>query len=69
MHRTQGDFLVESDQPPAVPDSQAEQIQVGDLSVAMDMRVVEALIIQQTHVVGPEFMAKVGAGGTARRHQ
>jgi hypothetical protein len=52
-HGRQRDRLVEGHEPPAVAHGQRQQIHVGDRVVALDASEVEAFVLAQRDVVGP----------------
>ena len=56
MHRTQWNALVKTHQPSAIFDRQGQQIQVSDLAVAVNVRVVKVLGIEQADVVCPHLV-------------
>ena len=61
-HAAQRDRLVERDEPPAMAHSEREQVQVGDLVVALHPRKVDAGVVAQGDVIGPELVVERAAG-------
>lgn len=63
-HGSEGDALIEGDEAAAVFYRQREQMQIGDLVVAVHAVDVDGSVIAQGDIVGPEFMIEGVAGMT-----
>ena len=61
-HSIERNTLIEGGQRTAMFDRQREQIQVGDLIVAVDTIDVDGAVVAQADMVGPEFMIEGPAG-------
>ena len=59
-HSTQRDAPVQRHEPPAVLDRQSQQINVRDLFVTEQARVVDGAGIEKRKIVGPELVQRPG---------
>ena len=56
LDRTQGNRTIKSHKATLVLDRQGQQINIGQLAMAVDFAVVKSCRIQQADVVGPELV-------------
>ena len=55
-NRSHGNVGIKRDEPPAVVDGQSQQVDVGQLPMAVHPVGTKTLVIDEPDVVGPEFV-------------
>ena len=61
-HTGQRDGLVNADEAAAVMHGQGQQVEVGDLVVALNPGEVEEIVVAQGNIIGPEVMVQHATG-------